>query len=373
MIQVILIDAERPALRLLEHHLSKHGDVRVVGQYTEPLAALETIRVQQPQLVFLDISMPRLSGLEAAVRIQADSPDTGIVFVTAHEQFAVRAFELNAADYLVKPVSAERLALTLNRLRQRLSCQVRHKDLDKPAERQLHIRCLGRFAVGFDQHDAIKWRSEKIRELFAFLLHSRGKGLSKDIILEQLWPGDNPDKSIRQLYNGIYHIRRTLGAYQIDRALICIGDQYDLRLGPVLYDVEQFTRLESAAYAGDLAALERMDQLYRDEYLAGERYPWAETRRTLLFRSHLICLQKLAEIHIRQNQRHQAEQYLTRWAEEDPYDEAAVAQLMDLYIRDAEAGKAIYCFEGYAGRLERDLDISPGARLFQKYQTIKFA
>ena len=94
-------------------------ELQIVAACDDGGAALEAIALHQPAFAFLDIRMPGLSGLEVAAALAACSPRTQVVFVTAYDQYAIDAFERGAVDYLQKPVSAVRLAATVQRLRSR--------------------------------------------------------------------------------------------------------------------------------------------------------------------------------------------------------------------------------------------------------------
>ncbi|MGY1459560.1 MULTISPECIES: LytR/AlgR family response regulator transcription factor [unclassified Luteimonas] len=94
-------------------------ELRVVAECDDGASALEAIAEHRPQVAFLDIRMPGLSGLEVASATAEASPGTRIVFVTAYDQYAIDAFERGAIDYLLKPISAERLAATVQRLQVR--------------------------------------------------------------------------------------------------------------------------------------------------------------------------------------------------------------------------------------------------------------
>jgi two-component system LytT family response regulator len=114
--RVLVVDDEGPARRRLARMLAALAGVEVVGEAEDGLAARECIAALAPDLVLLDIHMPGLDGLTLA----ETTPMPAIVFVTAHAEHAVRAFELAAVDYLLKPVTAERLALAVDRARARL-------------------------------------------------------------------------------------------------------------------------------------------------------------------------------------------------------------------------------------------------------------
>lgn len=119
-IGVLVVDDEPIARHAIVRHLRADPDIELLGEYGDGASALAAIRAQSPDLVFLDIQMPAMTGIEVVDAIgQARMP--AMVFVTAYEQYAVKAFEANAVDYLVKPFSRERFAATLARAKDRLS------------------------------------------------------------------------------------------------------------------------------------------------------------------------------------------------------------------------------------------------------------
>ncbi len=119
-IRVLLADDEPVARQLLRSMLGDHTDVEIVAECPDGQQAVQAIRKERPQVAFLDIRMPRLNGLEVAASLGAqDRPH--IVFVTAFDEFAVRAFEAHALDYLLKPFTEQRLAQTMDRVRTTLS------------------------------------------------------------------------------------------------------------------------------------------------------------------------------------------------------------------------------------------------------------
>ena len=118
-LRVLIADDERPAPRFLANLLQELPDTTLVGEATNGQEAVALIEQHKPDLVLLDLQMPELGGLDAARMISAGAMPA-IAFVTAFDEFAVQAFELNAVDYLLKPVEKGRLAATLDRARSRL-------------------------------------------------------------------------------------------------------------------------------------------------------------------------------------------------------------------------------------------------------------
>ena len=109
-LRAVLVDDEQLAREELGYLLGQLGGVEVVGHAGNGPEAVETIDRLQPDLVFLDVQMPGLTGFEVARRLVDAEAGAQIVFVTAFDQHAIEAFEVNAVDYLLKPVEPERLA-----------------------------------------------------------------------------------------------------------------------------------------------------------------------------------------------------------------------------------------------------------------------
>jgi two-component system LytT family response regulator len=104
-LRIVIIDDETPAREIIKHYLQEVEAIEVVAECADGFSGLKTISAMKPDLVFLDIQMPRLTGIEL-VEVLTEKPE--IIFTTAYDQFALRAFELNAVDYLLKPFQKRR-------------------------------------------------------------------------------------------------------------------------------------------------------------------------------------------------------------------------------------------------------------------------
>jgi two-component system, LytTR family, response regulator len=124
-LRTIVVDDEQLAREELCFLLSQLNAMEVVGQAANGIEALRAIEEHGPDLVLLDVQMPGLTGFEVARRLVRAGVDTQLVFVTAYDQHAIEAFEVNAVDYLLKPVEAVRLATAVDRVRRRIQ-------LDRP-------------------------------------------------------------------------------------------------------------------------------------------------------------------------------------------------------------------------------------------------
>jgi two-component system, LytTR family, response regulator len=162
MIRALLVDDEDIARERLRQLLGSIADLEVVGEAADGEEAIQKTLELRPDLLLLDIQMPGLSGLEVAACLPRPRPK--IVFCTAYDAYAVKAFELHAMDYLLKPVSPHRLALAIERIRQREPHEA-EEDVDRltralpAAGARLLARCGGRYKV-IPQRDVAYFSSE---------------------------------------------------------------------------------------------------------------------------------------------------------------------------------------------------------------------
>jgi two-component system LytT family response regulator len=119
-IRALVVDDEPLAIQGLELRLAAHPDIEVVGRAMNGREAIRTIRTEKPDVVFLDVQMPGFDGFSVVSALSDVGPPL-FVFVTAYSDHAIRAFEAQAVDYLMKPVEPERLTQTMERLRSRLA------------------------------------------------------------------------------------------------------------------------------------------------------------------------------------------------------------------------------------------------------------
>ena len=138
--RILIVDDEAPARARLRRLLVPMAGVEVVGEAANAVQALQQVEAHQPDLLLLDVQMPGASGLDLAASLADPAP--GVVFVTAFDQYALRAFEVAAIDYLLKPVDPQHLARALRRWEQRSATPTAH-----PIPRQLLIADRGRTHV----------------------------------------------------------------------------------------------------------------------------------------------------------------------------------------------------------------------------------
>ncbi len=130
-IKAVIIDDETPARDIIKHYLKELDFIELIEECSDGFSGLKTITTLKPDLVFLDIQMPRLTGIEM-IEVMTEKPE--IIFTTAYDQFALRAFELNAVDYLLKPFPKRRFLEAVKKATDRIYSGAGNK---KPANQLL--------------------------------------------------------------------------------------------------------------------------------------------------------------------------------------------------------------------------------------------
>lgn len=137
MLRVMLVDDESPALDELTYLVAQYSYVRVVGSFTDSVEALKAIRIEEPDLVFLDIDMPVLNGIQLAEEILNLRLKTCVIFATAYDEYALEAFKKNAIDYLLKPYDQDQVCNALRKVKEQKEQQLNYENL---MEVKIHSR-----------------------------------------------------------------------------------------------------------------------------------------------------------------------------------------------------------------------------------------
>lgn len=283
MMKAILIDDEELALNYLEHQLLNIGDFQIVGKFTDPMIGKREIEKNEIDIVFLDIQTPKLNGIELAEQLLEVKPQLQIVFVTAYERYAIKAFELNALDYVLKPVGKQRLQNTMKRIQ---SMMEEHTPFSLQKSENLQMSLFQQVTiVDGGQEILLRWRTAKVQQLFLYLVQHRGTVVNKTAIIELLWPELEPEKAYHQLYTAIYHIRKTLAPFSKHFQISNTSEGYKVRLEQTILDVDQFelfVRSDLSLSAETIGEYEQAIALYKGDYLQEHNYIWAESERQRL-------------------------------------------------------------------------------------------
>ncbi len=247
MLKAVIVDDEKLVANFLKIQLESTGLVDVVYEFQKPSTALSEIPDVKPDVVFLDIEMPGMNGIELGTKLLGKCMDLEIIFVTAYNQYAIDAFKLNAIHYLLKPADEEDLRAALERI------MVKRKYQPKAIQYEdLRIELLGHLKVLQNgQEVQLKWPTVKVEELFALMLLYRKHGIEKWQLTEKLWPNMELKKAEQNLYTSIHRLKKTLLTNGLH---ICIRNEkgkYFLDLPDCIIDIDEQRPFNKATLFGD--------------------------------------------------------------------------------------------------------------------------
>jgi len=369
--KVILVDDEPIMHLIMRKMLLKIPEVQVAAAFTDTKSATAYL-MDNPDigLAFVDISMPGESGLSFAAKMEQSGGKTRIVFVTSHKQYALEAFELSVLDYLVKPVTMERLERTITRA---LAGMVGPQDpsdhsADEPGG-ELVVTTLGDFSVG-NRLGRVKWMSNKSAELFAYLLLNRGKRIARSRLIADIFGGMTQVNAEKYLNTTVYQLRKSLEPLGLRDSVRSENDGYALELPNASIDYERFAELAGNPATASRAELDdflQAEKLYMGDLFGSKAYVWAIHETEHLLERYATFVKRLAEALIAHRDTATASKLLLKLHARNPLDEAVVGSLMKLHWLAGNKKALTAQYTDYVKLLGRELGIRPSKELLMLY------
>lgn len=272
----VLIDDEERAVNLLKILLRRSpylNDADEILTFTDSVSALQFIKQNGADIVFLDIEMPVLTGLNLARELDSFSPVT-IIFVTAYPQYSLNAWETGARGYLLKPYDSGQLNKILKRIHKDAAASGADSSgvsMEKTSvtTSRPHMRCFPDFEM-FVAHSPILFKSRKSKELLAFLVYNRGNWVTIDRIVFNLLENGEEISSKNYCRTLTHRLKQTL-------AKAGCGDILESEYGKLRVDSEKFT-CDYYEY------LNGKTVLFQGEFL--EEYEWAEPAKAAMWHQY---------------------------------------------------------------------------------------
>lgn len=242
MHSVIIVEDELHILKHMEKMISSFDELQLKGAFLTPEEALAGFAAIYPDAVFLDIEMPRMNGIELAGKMLEHKHDLQIIFTTAYGQYALNAFEVEAIDYLMKPIMKEDIQRAVKRLNKAIKGKQPQKGPDKERS-SFPVRCFGSFEVWDGQHQLVKWPTRRAEELFAYFLIREGEWVSKWELLDSFWPGMDEERGLHNLHNTLYRIKQVLKTLAHSPQIRKVNDGYLLEADTSLSDLGRMLAL----------------------------------------------------------------------------------------------------------------------------------
>lgn len=365
--KVVVIDDERAMQLIMQNMLAKIAGVDVAGVFGETASAESFMAGHEVHLVFVDIQLPNESGIAFARRLAESGRDVHVVFVTSHKEYALEAFEVYALDYLVKPVSPERLAKTVRRA---MAMQPPQDAPDGGESRPLVIQGLGGLFARSKQGGAIRWRTNKCAELFAFLLLNRGRSVSRERVIADVFAGMPEKNAVSYLNTTVYQLRKTLEPHGLKYSIRSENGGYRLELAEADIDfiiLEQRLKAFKTIDGSNLEAAREAETLYTGDLFGERACLWSLHESERLARLYESFSLKLAAAMLRENDAASAIVLLKKLMQRNELNEEALGLLLTACAaqRDKQALEKHY--GRYIGKLRKELGIGPSRELSALY------
>lgn len=373
--RAIIVDDEP----LISEHIRRllvNAGIEVLGCFTNPVEVLEEMDRLKPDVLFLDIEMPEMSGLELAEKVFARDRGTEIVFITAYNQYALEAFRVNALDYLLKPVMPEDLMQTVERVRKRLIVPTAKHSYQKNSKLRVFLFGSVSVYVG-EQHTPIHWITAKCAETFAFmLLHAGDKEISKWKLIEALWAEKNLEKADINLRSTISRLNKTLREYRTGITVASTGNGYRLEAPDVdlvvdAYQLEQYAiesmeiGLENVVQIEEI--LTHYDQMLLEDF-SGE---WCVPLRER-FHGYFTYLAKKMISFYENNavDLFKSLNLVELLIQNEPYEDRFRAMALKLHYQISGKKRVSDYYDAYVHLLELELNTEPSEELKGLYQSL---
>ncbi|MCH4888169.1 response regulator [Acidaminobacter sp. JC074] len=266
--KAVIIDDERLAISRLKRMLEDFEEIEVIAEFSQSSEGMKYLYENDVDVVFLDINMPEFSGIGVASIINDENLPIQIIFTTGYTEYAVEAFDLEAVDYLIKPIAKKRLEKAIKRL------EVTESKI------KIKIQSFHSFQV-WDQTNGslVKWRTKKTKELFAYLIDKRNEVINREIIMDQLWREFDPKKAATNLNSTVYYLKTILKSLELDHLLITNKESIHFKFETDMIDYD-LDRVRSILKSNALN--KALFDVYKGPYMYSEDYEWASLKKNTI-------------------------------------------------------------------------------------------
>ncbi|MEK8130516.1 response regulator [Paenibacillus filicis] len=358
MFRAVIVEDEKPILDLMKVILGRNPHYHIVGAFTSPLEALECVPGLRPDVAFIDVEMPRMNGVELSHKLREQLIPLQIVFTTAYKHYALEAFDVQALDYVLKPVTPA----AIERVTQRLQARSPSGGLQSSKEEVMpFIRCFGPFEVRNSEGKLVHFPTRKTEELLAYFLCHPGQEISKWHLADMLWPETLGDRSLHSLHNTIYRLKKVLKEQGILIQIQKTNDGYMLDAMDHTYDVLELSKHDFTLRSSlpPIVLAEALSSQYRGPLLEKKPYLWKSALEERYGKQFAALLRVLIGADLAGEDWSKAEQRLRHYLIIHPLDEEMNRTLLDLYVRLGETDKVIRHYQIFEEAYRKEIGLDP--------------
>jgi two-component SAPR family response regulator len=369
--RVIIVDDEKPSISLLKVIMSKNKYLEIVGEYTVAKEALTGIMQIVPDVVFVDIEMPHMTGIELARAIMQFNCNIQIVFITAFEQYALNAFQVNAVNYILKPITEGTLDITVNRLLRNYNNIKRNNFQNGKTNR---IITFGDFTVyGSINGERIQWATAKTKELFAYFVLERGKEIDKWKLCDVLYPESTFEKAEHNLHSTVSRMKASLRESGIENILQCKKGKYKMDLDSFSCDMwewRNFIEGNPVVTVENISKYENIVDMYQGQFFGDVDFLWLIEEKEKIARYYLQSLKRIASYYREQKKYYLEEKHLRKYIEMEPYDEDVAELLMKTYFQLRNKLGIVNVYNSIKEILDKELKVTPKESIQKLYHEL---
>ncbi|KYG90417.1 response regulator receiver protein [[Bacillus] sp. KCTC 13219] len=362
---IAIIDDEQMAIDVLQIMLKNiHSlPISIKGAFTNVSDAIKLFEREPIDVVLLDMEMVDMHGLQVAKQLLAKQPSISIIFVTAHMQFAVDAFEIEATDYLLKPVHEKRLLKALTKAKEKRELQQKVKVIDE--QPVFYVQTFDSFQLLDQNNQTIKWRTKKVKELFIYLWLNQQKPNLNVLIIEILWPNSEYDKGSANLYTTVYQLRKLFKDKGVENPIELVNNHYQLNL-QVKSDYENLQSILNKENHNELE-IQRILNIYQSDFLENEDYDWAIKIKNDMKQQVLHALECYVENTVSENTLLKLS-CLQKMLLLDEYNERFMFKILQFLVQNNRKMECMKFYHEIKAKLEVDLKVSVPEEIEKLYE-----
>jgi two-component system LytT family response regulator len=370
--KIMIIDDEKAMHLIMKRILAKIADVDIVGCFQETASAFSYLENHGADLVFVDISMPKESGLEFAQRLRERGNLVRLVFVTSYKEYSLSAFDVYAYDYIVKPIKQDRIHKTVQRVLAEILSVKTQAEQESSTNKVMFI-CLGGMDIRSVQNVIVKWRTSKSAELFGYLLMHKGRLVSRARIIEDIF-GDMPHKNAETYLNTtVYQLRKLLDTYGLKESLHSDYNHYALDLNKVRVDMLSFEegckQMVEVNETNIEQALE-LEQLYAGDLFGDRAFPWAWSEAERLWLMYATLTHRLCRALLNRGDTQTAIRLLKKLTAHNELDEETTKLFLKALALQKNKEVLMRQYLHYTETLNKELDIGPSQEVASFYSQL---
>jgi two-component system, LytTR family, response regulator len=365
--RAVIIDEDANAIAELSYFLRDY-EIEITGTYLSPLEALQRIMVDRPDIVFTDIDMPEMSGIDLAIKIQSLLYDVIIIFVTAHSQFAVEAFRAHPLDYVLKPINSTIFENTMVYvLKQYELIRLKRIKILQPAK--FTISCFGQLEIKNEKQEVMKFATQKSKDMFSYILCNADRINYRDEIIALLFSSNDQANALNNYYVTLCRLRNSLAKFGFDSEMFQIKKNCSLYIANGICDFIDFSRFiknSSIINSDNISMAEGFVEQYNGELFTDFDSEWTNEARDFIEIKMEDLMFKIA-FYYKDIDHLKQEKILQKLIDINPLSTQGYESLLDLYLKLNQKSKYRNTYKKYREVMENELNLDLDGRYMKNY------